>query len=549
MIRPFVLVGLPVALCCLLGGTLLSGCSFILDFEELQSNESVRLPDGGLITPDDDVGDDDVSDDDADDDTGDDTGTPDGGSGDCPGSCDDGDACTTDVCRNGSCVNEPKTCSSSDPCAPAMCVDGACVPTPIEGIVADGFERITEADVYHNNALLGANDRFYSAAYGSFDGADDVVLSSFGAEGDSALAELRFSRVIVDAVVRSPVSFVGDESDLRFELNAYVAVQQPNDVLGEMLRLRFNSDLVLSVPDPSMPDDKPVVIATPGNYRALSDRWGPSALKTAAAEPFVVWAGSNNSGDGLFLQRGDAAAATDQAIVPTAAAVSGVEAITAGNRPGAVWMIDQQDGVTLQAIIQGGTPVPTTLQQCDQSPGYSGYSLDVDQSIADIWTVAWTKRSGDNFIAELTPLICSADSCVDPTPIGAGQACTQEQIDGRVFAGVSSLKTRTMRRQGDPDNVIYQAIMVGLQDNAEDQAALSLLFNRVEFDLDSDTSQEPTPLGAAALLDQTNLARAPREPSLSILAPDKIAVSWVRTKEDGTGDELVVQRHRICFGD
>ncbi len=52
--------------------------------------------------------------------------------------CDDGDACTTDVCSGGTCSNTPIDCDDGDPCTSDTCSGGACVNDPLPSCCGDG---------------------------------------------------------------------------------------------------------------------------------------------------------------------------------------------------------------------------------------------------------------------------------------------------------------------------------------------------------------------------------------------------------------------------
>lgn len=63
----------------------------------------------------------------------------DGCGGSC-GSCDDGDACTTDSCDGqGQCVNTPVVCNDGVPCTTDACAGGSCVFTPVDAACDDGL--------------------------------------------------------------------------------------------------------------------------------------------------------------------------------------------------------------------------------------------------------------------------------------------------------------------------------------------------------------------------------------------------------------------------
>ncbi len=49
-----------------------------------------------------------------------------------PIECDDGDACTDDACADGNCENTPVDCDDSDSCTVDECIDGECVNTSFE---------------------------------------------------------------------------------------------------------------------------------------------------------------------------------------------------------------------------------------------------------------------------------------------------------------------------------------------------------------------------------------------------------------------------------
>ncbi len=53
--------------------------------------------------------------------------------------CDDGDACTTDVCSAGTCSNTPISCDDGDPCTSDTCSGGVCSNNPLPTCCGDGF--------------------------------------------------------------------------------------------------------------------------------------------------------------------------------------------------------------------------------------------------------------------------------------------------------------------------------------------------------------------------------------------------------------------------
>lgn len=511
--------------------SLVSGCSFLLDFETLQDEARVEAPDGGGGFPmDDDIPVDDVP--------NDDIAAGGSNSGGCSESCDDGDACTTDRCVDSQCVSEPKLCTASDVCMVAACVDGQCQESAISGIVTDGPDAVLDAEQIFRSDLTSAGDRFFSAAYGTFSGTKDIVLRAHGTSGNPVANETTFRKSVDGAGIEigSPASLLPD-TRLGLRLNAYAAVKTDLTFYGQLVRLQFDRNLnVLSDFEPAISDQ--------ANYQFVSDRLGPAGGLLTTGETFVVWAGGAAPSPGIYLQTGDQIQQSSVGpMFPTAVNnIRGLASISGPTLPGAVWMSDGATGLRLQVGIQGNNP--TSVVQCDSTAGYSGYLLDVDRSISNVWTVAWTKKQGDLFVSELSALSCNDGGCIDLTTLGANRTCAQSQIEGRVFPGFHSISTRTMRRQGDPDNVIYQAVLLAANDGTD--SSVTLLVNRVEFDLANDTQEKPVPVGEPITFAKQPAAQGPRDPKVALLPPNRLAVSWIAPKAGG-GEELHVQRHRICF--
>lgn len=524
----------------LVGGSL-SACSFLLDFDELQSEtSSLSVEDDAGVDDDDstdDDSDDDVDDNSADDsdDADDDSEPTDASTEDCEESCDDGDPCTTDACVDGECVSSERVCPTTSECTEASCVDGECVEEPVVGIIADGLEFALEADAIHRNTLVGSGDRFYTATYGVFNGESDLQLRAFDTDSDDPIAE--FSPSLAGATMASPASLVAD-TRLGLELNVYGAVRLDEGELGEVFRLPVDRNL--------QPLTDGAELVALSNYRPIADTWGPSAAQTPNGDPFVTWVGFNGTSSGVYFHEANTAPPNNATFI-TVDDVTGIKAITAGSQPAVVWMVNRPNGVALRAGVVDGPILGANLVQCDQREGFVGHRLDVDESIPNVWSVAWTKRNGDEFISEITSIACTSDGCADNTPTGAGGSCTLNQIEGRVFPDARSLSTRTLRRQGDPDNVLYQMILLGAQDDG--QGLLLGLLNRLEFDLISGTSSKPVSVEKDAIFDLTSAAQTPRFPEITMLPPDRLALSWIRPLADGSADELIVERHRICYPD
>jgi hypothetical protein len=439
------------------------------------------------------------------------------------------------------CVNEPKLCAATDACLTAACVNGQCQETPVVGVVSDGLAEVLEGQQIFRSALASAGGRFYSATYGRFglanDLASDVVMRSYDFSSNSWLKEGRFRDILnADNSVGSAVSLIPSSRPL-FPLNTYAAVSSPSNVNGRLVRLQFDKDFEISDTFP------PQLTTDPDYFLSDADAVGPSAGQLRSRETFVVWPGGSPTNPGVYLQVGDRVADTSTGPMFPAAVrdISGLAVISGGDQPGAVWMSDGLAGVSLQAGIDGNA-MPTEVIQCDKALGYQGYELDVDNSVDDLWTVAWTKKLGDSYIGELSAIRCSDDGCQDLTTTGADLRCSRAQIASRVFPGVSALVTRTMRRServvGD---VLYQAVLAAGRNGAD--ARLELRLNRIELNAQdkSELVGEPVVFSSGAS------AQAARNPQIVLLPPDQLAVSWIEPKGGGTGDELHVQRHRICF--
>ncbi len=582
-----------------------SGCSLLLDFDELKGDDpSVGSPDARATETDDTT---DATDDtdaeqtgtetetttdgtvteqtDATTDTQTDatdvggqtdvglTDTGEGGAGACPNGCDDDDPCTEDTCTPSGCDNEPIVCTRSDTCMEASCVDGMCVETPLLGVVEDNYDRSVVGETIYRSELVGAGDRFFRATYGEWDGLPDIRLASFDRNGEEPLAEYSLSQAFADmfaetgfsddVVPVSPAAVVAD-TRLGLTLNVYVAIRSAGsaaDIAADVVRLTLNQNLELV-------GEGLVRVATEANYRVVSDRLGPAGGQPPnGGEPYVVWNGCTTTmtadgprcaatepttGDGrggLYIQVGD------EGIDPTNPGdnflrdprpLSGLSAVTTDTEAGAMWMSNlTPSGIEVNTGFANGQPIQQVVQ-CHTNSGFTGYRMDASRSIFNVWTASWSKRSGSTFVGELTSLQCQSDSCVDLVVQPPVTTCPDPAPSGRIVETARSLVARSLARPGDPSNRVYQSFALGRSD--ADSADLVLLVNRVDFGDASEPADGPVNIEERVLA-ADSLDNAPDWPALATLSPDRLAVSWIEPGDAPDSETLHVQRYKICFGD
>ncbi len=583
-----------------------SGCSFLLDFDELEGDATATADTGETDAATDDTGTatDDVATDstDAQSDVGgtdteetgvidetdqptDDTGVTDvtegtdagsqdfgdGGDGLCSNGCNDDDPCTEDVCTSAGCDNPPIVCQAQDPCMEASCVDGKCVETPFLGVVKDNYDESVVADTVYRSELIGAGDRFFRATYGVWDGSPDIRLASFDRTATEPLAEYSLSQAFADlapdvsvgdSVPVSPAALVAD-TRLGLTLNVYVAIRSASaasDMAGQVVRMTLNQNLALV-------GDGVISVSTEANYRVSSNFLGPAAGQPPNEDPYVVWNGCTtttttaggrcvateptaNGRGGLYFQIGDVGldpSAPGDNFIADPLAVSGLAAVTTEALPGAMWMSNlAPTGVEVNTGFADGEAA-SPLVQCDTASGYTGYRLDAARSISNVWTAFWSKRGGSNFVGELTSLQCQSSSCVDLVVQPPASECPDPAPSGRVLDTARSLVARTLARPGDPANRIYQSF--ALARSGDESADLALVVNRVDFGNESGgEASGPLNIEERTLAAGT-LDNAPDWPALATVVPDSIAVSWIEAGDTPDSDALRVQRYKICFGD
>lgn len=466
-----------------------------------------------------------------------------GGSGTlCASDCVDGDPCTQDICGENGCENPPVECMPTEPCMAAQCVDGACIETPTTGVVADGFEDAVVADQVYRTTLVGADDRFFHAVYGVFDGVNDLRLGAFDATGDVKARTQELAAALGTSFeIASPGALVADTRATALALNVYVGVRFTEDgvtsPLGEVLRIAYDRDVRLASTMAKRLGSAP-------SYRFVSNQLGPAASQVPGLEPFVIWTGERGGdtpGSGLLFQTGDDVVGIDDPgtnFIPTTEELSGLQAVYTDSVPGAVWMTDAVGGgVHLYSATNTGG-IPSELTQCDVSPGLTGYSLNARLTFDNLWTVSWAKQ-GATFTSENSVVQCSGMTCVDGTGLPLGQACAATDIESRVNPDVRNLTVESFADPTDPD-YLYQIIMVAAGQG--DGVTLAVVVNRVNI----------TPSGGAAVkIGNANIvtgegASAPSWPEVAVLPPDKLAISWIQPTEDGLGQEARFARYRIC---
>jgi len=585
-----------ICACSVSGAFFALGCSFLLDFEKLEgppadvdsTDDVVRDAAPGPGPKDGDDGETDdgpVSTDEASNADDGPIATPEGGPplgpsafGDggfdsgvsCPGGCDDGDPCTVDVCTPSGCVPEPMQCEPSSNCMEAVCVDGKCEESPRSGIVADGYDHTLSADTVYKSELISTNDRFFTATYGVWEGKSDIVVTSFDATTGEPLQTFKLTDLLPkdendddEYVVISPAAMVGDER-ISLTLNVYAAIRlvRPSNAAGEILRVQLTRDL--------KPIGGGVRLASAANYRAVSPYVGPAAGQPDNGEPFVVWNGcttttpdgpvcvttepTNNSKAGIYIHSGSTALDIDapgDAFIPEPAPLSGLAALTLGATPGAMWMGNlDPSGVSVKTGFANGEP-PRDVIQCNTVSGFTGSWLDAGRSRSDLWTVTWSERSGStNFFSEVTALQCAGTGCAETVIPPPATTCPIPPPDGRLVPGTRAIVVRSLRRPGDPTERVYQCVAYAASD--EENAAVQMSVSRVDYsqvdEMGLVVPNETVKIGEVALA-KTPLAGAPDRPAIATMAPDRVAISWMQPAAAGGGQELHVQRYRICYDD
>lgn len=479
-----------------LSATLLPACAFILDFDALQKGEA----------------------------------TEDAGA---DGHAEDGAAAhdaATDVSEPDPC---PTGCDDEDPCTEDTCTPGGCTHTVQPGVVPDGLDEVVTAETLHRVTMTARNDRFYLSALKTAGSSFELDLHHFDKTDASLSAPIHVSEL--DDFGAQPVSAAGLAApDAAFEITAYVAFGTSPSLPAQVHRLTFDLDLEYQESLPAAADS---------NYSG-GRRIHPIAWQPPGGDVYGAWPAN---GGGIFLHTGQNTQLPGEEPLfgKNQGQVFALAPLSAGSSPAVSWAT--ADRVNVQAV---GQLLPSVLGQCDQRPG-TFLSLDTGYTTLEgYWFVGWTKQLSQNgVVSEAKPVECRKQGAL--VACGGKARCG---ADDTLETDIRNAQLDFLTRQDDPAGRVYEVLVQPKIDASASEATLVLEVVRVDID--------PTMLDAGADVlpitsDPVQLAKTafalsddgPNWPALALLPPDRIGVAWLQPASDESGDELHVQRHRICFPD
>jgi hypothetical protein len=437
----------------------------------------------------------------------------------------------------------PETCDDGDPCTDDRCINGACESAAAARIVDDDFhETVTGNDIYRATLVTGG-DQFYLAIYGDLTGAQDIDLYRFGSGDSQWTAGPRLSELgtSTTGVPISPAALVFDETT--DSLYAYFALGSAAPVnflnAGQVQRVVLNATLGAATFDP---------VSTDQNYRYINNTLGPAAAQIPGGDVYVTWAGAPPPGTalaaGIYLQSGTAplaAAATpdlwEPAEVRGLAPIYGLGNETDLGVKGALWQAQRSNANQVDTHMQLLGGLRQTFGQCVNN-GVQGVSASTSRAHLDgFWFTTWTKQRDTTFVTEATSILCLTPSlCAFNATCGDAQS----QLDD-----VRNPRIATYHRLSDANTVAHQALTASQINAANDRIEINLLVQRLSLE-DPEAGLATTEVGTLRVAEGP-ASNGPDWPEVAVIAPDKVAVSWI--EYGANEDTLHVNRYRVCYPD
>lgn len=502
---------------------LIGACSFLLDFDELQGGPSAVpvVVDSGAVDTDASAG------------TGGVSGQPSTA----------GAAGTAGTAQMDSGIPCPESCDDGDPCTDDVCTNGVCGSVAAARIIEDDFAQTVTGSSVYRATLVPGTDQFYLAVYGDLAEGQDIELYRFASEGDDWTPGPRVTELgtFGTDIPISPAALVFDETT--DSLYAYFAVGPAAPVnflnAGQVQRVVLNATLEASTFDPVSADQ---------NYRYINNTLGPAAAQIPGGDVYVAWAGAPPPGAalgaGIYLQSGTAplaAAATPDLWEPAElrglAPIYGLGNDTDRGVKGALWQAQRGNANQVDTHMQLAGGFRQTFGQCVNN-GVQGVSASTSRAHLDgFWFTTWTKQRDESFVTEATSILClGPGSCLFNATCGDAQS----QLDD-----VRNPKIATYHRLSDANTVAHQALTASQIDVDDDSTAINLLVQRLSLE-DPEAGLASSEVGTLQVA--TGPARnGPDWPEVAVIAPDKVAVSWI--EYGASEDTLHVNRYRVCYGE
>lgn len=488
---------------------LLASCSFLLDFDELQSKGAAGAAGNAAGGAD---------------------GSASGGTAGTGGGSTTNDASTGGTQADAS--ECPGGCDDNDPCTENLCTAEGCQNPPQPGLVPDGLAQVLTAPAFHRVTMTSRGDRVYLSAFETTTSGPEVVLNSFGKTGTDLSTPVQLTTV-GEFGSSVPISAAGMVApDTGTGLVAYVAVGTTPADPGVVVRLTFGLDLSF-VQGQATSTTVADYVGSPQLYPVV---WQPTGGEVTAAWPAPM--------GGVLFHTGTTQITTASGDIGVSEGrVLGLGPLAAGTTPGALYVTET--GVHVQALNQ---LLPKTLTLCDTSAGtFTSATTAFTGLLNGVWMGAWSKQLTTSAVTETRPILCLSGA--------TGSGCGAPEMCGstgdNVLPGVRNIALSFLSVQGDPPGRVYEISASSFVDSATTEGGISLSSFRADFNLDNPdagvdavaVTQTPVELSRMPL--GTN-GLGPDWPAMALLPPDKFGVAWIQPSESG-GDELHIERYRICF--
>jgi hypothetical protein len=475
----------------------LVSCVWILDFDELQTEEDKGAGAGSSGKGGTDSGGG----------TGGSSGTAgEGGSGDCPSQCFDNDPCTLDGCTaNGECTREPVT-----------------------GLALDGVDETIPADTTYRVTMAPGPDAFFLSSY-TIDGVNPEVAfyrldANAPTDALTKIADLGGLN-LGDA---TPISAAGLAVDNALgRIHAFIGMGNDAGARLWHVVLDMNYEVV----------SRTIVLTgygeqTPYNYPVVANLGGEIA---------ATWI---NGSQNVSLWTGKLAGPSEVAVGRTPMTVALIA--TDANDPLALYGVDG-GGV----FVEGSGFPAVGMDECQVNPGGYLSAASVSTGIPGFWIGYWTKYAlpGDEgyLTTDARGIGCGASGCASAPATDCGSAANNLVRNVAVAGAV---------RPGDPTGVVHMiqvTPLIGTEDNGATLSA-GLLANasRIDFgDVPFQGETMTTDLGSvplAAMPTTLPNLEGPDWPAVAYVPPNRIAIAWTQPAPT-TGSEVRIQRYRLCAPD
>jgi hypothetical protein len=505
---------------------LIGACSFLLDFDELQSGPVVQTPHPDASTPD----------------LADASGNGgNGGNGGQQGTAGVAGAAGQGLVDSGPLC--PEGCDDGDPCTDDVCVNGVCEFSAASRIVEDGFSEAVSGSNVYRSTLIAGTDQFYLAVYGDLADGRDIALYRIPSVGDSWTPGPLISELdsFGTDVPISPAALVFDAASNTVYAYFAIGPSAPSNFFnaGQVQRAVLSDQLQAS---------SVTAVSTDHNYRYVDNTQGPAAAQIPGGDVFVTWPGAPPPGSalyaGIYLQSGTSAlplAATPDLYEPAEvrglAAIYGLGNDTDRGVKGALWQAQRNNANQVDTHMQLQGWAKQTFGQCVNN-NVQGISVSTSRAHLDgFWFATWTKKRASSWVTEATSILC-----LGPGICAFNATCgdAQSQLDD-----VRNPKIATYHRLSDANSVAHQALVASQVDTANDSTAINLLVQRLS--LENPEAGLTTSEVDTLKLAEGAASNGPDWPEVAVIEPDKVAVSWIESRANN--DILHVNRYRICYGD